>query len=53
MLTTTILGTSVGAGSDGLMTLLAGSINTSQNTITELLSVLADQLVMTFIGMFG
>ncbi len=53
MLTATIIGTSFGTGSDALMTLLAGSLNTAQNTITEFLTVLMNQLTMTFVGMFG
>lgn len=53
MLTATLAGTLLGTGSDALLTLLSGSLNTGQNTVTEFLSILINQSVTTFIGMFG
>ena len=39
--------------SDTALTLIPNSINTSQNAITEIVSVLVNQLVTMYVGMLG
>ena len=39
--------------SDSVLTLVPNSINTSQNAMTEIISVLINQIVVMYVGMLG